>query len=166
MQPLARITHKPKLRRSLTISTYTQILYQIVWSTKNRKACLKQSHREELFKYIWGICNNKHCHLYQINAVEDHIHIITHLHPSVALADFVKDIKTASSTWIKRENKFPGFESWQIGYAAFTYALNAKDDLIEYVKNQEKHHQKRSFINELKQLLIEHNIEYDEKYLP
>ncbi len=147
------------------MSTYTQILYQIVFSTKDRTKCLKKGNREQLFKYIWGICNNKNCHLYRINGVEDHIHIITHLHPSVALSDLVKDIKTSSSTWIKQEKIFPTFDYWQIGYAAFTYSLDAKDDLIEYVKNQERHHQQKSYIVELKQLLREHNIEYDEKYL-
>jgi putative transposase len=84
--------------------------------------------------------------LYRINGVEDHIHIVIHLHPTVALANFVKDIKTASSVWIKQENIFSEFESWQIGYAAFTYSREAKGNLIEYVKNQEIHHEKQSFI--------------------
>ncbi len=147
------------------MSTYTQILYQIVFSTKERKKCLDYKNREMLFKYIWGIINNKKSHLYRINCVNNHVHIITHIHQTIALADFVKDIKTASSTWIKQENIFPNFEAWQIGYAAFTYSNDAINTLIEYVKNQEKHHKTLSFSDELKQLLIEHNIEYDEKYL-
>ena len=74
------------------MSTYTQILYQIIFSTKNREQTLVAEHRKELFKYIWGILQNKKCHLYQMNGVEDHLHIFTHLHPSVALADLIKDI--------------------------------------------------------------------------
>ncbi|MEA3286125.1 MAG: transposase, partial [Candidatus Marinimicrobia bacterium] len=118
--------------------------------------CLKKDKREQLFKYMWGIFKNNNCHLYRINGVEDHIHIITHIHSTVALSSFEKDIKTASSVWIKQEEIFPAFESWQIGYAAFTYSIDSKDDLIEYAKNQEKHHQKQSFINELKELLMKH----------
>ncbi len=147
------------------MSTYTQILYQIVFSTKKRKKCLAKQNREQLFKYIWGICKNKNCHVYRINGVEDHLHIITHLHPSVALSDLVKDIKTSTSAWIKQENIFPAFDFWQVGYAAFTYSREAKENLIEYVKNQEQHHHRTPFIEELKQLLREHNIEYDKKYL-
>ncbi|NQV14410.1 IS200/IS605 family transposase [bacterium] len=147
------------------MSTYTQILYQIIFSTKGRKKCLDKDKRDLLFKYIWGISKNNKCHLYRINGVEDHIHIVTHLHPSVSLASFVKIIKTATSVWIKQENIFPAFDYWQIGYAAFTYSMEAKDNLIEYVKNQESHHQKKSFAEELRKLLMEHEVEYDEKYL-
>lgn len=75
------------------MSTYTQILYQIVFSTKHREHNLEAPNRKELFKYISGILQNKKCHLYQINGVSDHLHIATHLHPSIALADLVKDIK-------------------------------------------------------------------------
>jgi putative transposase len=65
-----------------------------------------------------GILENKKCHLYQINGVEDHIHILTHLHPSVALADLVKDIKLASTKFIKEKGLFPQFSGWQDGYGA------------------------------------------------
>jgi len=147
------------------MSTYTQILYQIVFSTKYRKKVLLKKNREILFKYIWGILKDKNCTLYQINGVEDHIHIITHIHPSIALADLVKDIKVASSIMIKEEKLFPDFTAWQIGYSAFTYSQDAKQNLINYVKNQEKHHKKEDYIKELKRSLTEHNIEYDEKYL-
>ena len=104
--------------------------------------------------------------MYQIGGVADHIHIITHLHPSIALSDLVKDIKIASSKYIKMQKLFPLFISWQEGYGAFTYSVEAKDNLIGYVKNQESHHRKVDFIDELKELLKEHNVNYDEKYLP
>ncbi|WP_051291188.1 IS200/IS605 family transposase [Pedobacter glucosidilyticus] len=93
------------------MSTYTQIIYQIVFSTKYRGRTLTKDNRKELFKYIWGILENKKCHLYRINGVEDHIHIVTHLHPSVSLASLVKDIKVASSLYIK-EQKWIKRKSW------------------------------------------------------
>ena len=147
------------------MSTYTQILYQIVFSTKNRMPVLHKENRKELFKYIWGILESKNCHLYQLNGVEDHLHILTHLHPSIALSDLVKDIKIASSKLIKENNLFPGFAGWQEGYGAFTYSFDAKETLINYIKNQEEHHRKISFQEEYIQLLKERNIEFDEKYL-
>ncbi|MBK9014557.1 MAG: transposase, partial [Saprospiraceae bacterium] len=98
------------------MSTYTQSLYQIVFSTKHRQPTLAKEGRDELFKYIWGILKNKKCHLYRINGVEDHIHIVTSLHPSVALADLVKDIKLASNDHIKETGLFPDFGGWQDGY--------------------------------------------------
>ena len=147
------------------MSTYTQIIYQIVFSTWKRESCLHHENRAELFKYISGIIKNKKSHLYRINGAEDHLHIVTHLHPTVALSDLVKDIKVASSIKIKDTGWFKNFTSWQEGYGAFTYSIKEKDRLIEYLKNQEEHHKKISFREEFIALLDEHKIEFDEKYL-
>ena len=147
------------------MSTYTQILYQIVFSTKNREQTLSKNNRDELYKYIWGVLKNKNCHLYRIGGITDHIHIVTSLHPTIALASLIKDIKLASSDHIKTHQLFPEFNGWQVGYGAFTYSFKDKDKLIEYVKNQEEHHATKSYIEELIELLKEHGIEYDERYL-
>ena len=147
------------------MSTYTQILYQIVFSTHSRERTLTEHNQAELYKYTAGILKNKKCHLYRINGVEDHIHIVTHIHPTVALANLVKDIKLASSEWIKDNKIFPYFNGWQDGYGAFTYSIKEKDRLIEYVKNQKEHHTKKTFREEFIELLNEHEIEFDEKYL-
>jgi putative transposase len=147
------------------MSTYTQILYQIVFSTWSRERTLSKKNREEFFKYISGLLQNKKCHLYRINGVEDHIHIVTHIHPTVALSVLVKDIKLAGSDWIKKNKVFSNFNGWQEGFGAFTYSIKEKDCLIEYVKNQEEHHYQKSFKEEFIELLNEHGIEFDEKYL-
>lgn len=147
------------------MSTYTQILYQIVYSTKNREPVLNVVNRSELYRYIWGILKNKNCHLYQIGGVEDHLHIITHLHPAIALSRLIKDIKLASTSFIKEKNLFKDFNGWQDGYGAFTYSIDAKDNLISYVRNQEEHHRQKSFLDEYRELLSENKIEFDEKYL-
>ena len=126
---------------------------------------LSKNKRDDLFKYIAGVLNNKKCHLYIINGVEDHIHILTHLHPSVALSDLVKDIKISSSEFIKANKLFPAFNGWQEGYGAFTYSIKEKQILINYIKNQEEHHKKVSFKEEYMDFLKEHDILFEEKYL-
>jgi REP element-mobilizing transposase RayT len=146
-------------------STYTQILYQIVFSTKHRVPALEENNREKLYKYIWGILKNKKCHLYQINGMEDHLHIATHIHPTIALSTLVKDIKVSSNLFIKEENLFPDFNEWQGGYGAFTYSQSDKDRLITYIKNQQEHHQKITFKEEYENLLNERNVDYDKEYL-
>jgi REP element-mobilizing transposase RayT len=148
----------------MIMSTYTQILYQIVFSTYKREETLITSGRQELFRYITGILQNKDCHLYCINGVYDHLHIVTHLHPSTSLASLIKDIKLAGSEHIKKNKIFPMFNGWQDGYGAFTYSFRDKDKLIEYVKNQEIHHRVKSSRDELFELLGENGIDYDEKY--
>lgn len=145
--------------------SYKQIYYQIVFGTKHRKPTIAEEHCEELYKYIWGIIKNNKCKLYRINGIADHIHIFSDLHPTVALADYIKDIKVASSIWMKEKGKFPEFEGWQDGYGAFTYSIREKDMIINYVKNQKEHHKTETFFDEYKRLLIENGIEFDEKYL-
>lgn len=145
--------------------SYTQILYQIVFTTKHRHNTLIKEGRTELFKHIWGTLKEKKCHLYQVNCVENHIHIVTHIHPTIALSNLVKDIKVGTSLMIKRNNIFHDFIGWQRDYSAFTYSIKAKRNLIRYVKNQEQHHSKISIKQELITLYKEHGIEYDVKYL-
>lgn len=147
------------------MSTFTQLLYQIVFSTKYREHTLIKENRDELFRYFSGVLKNKNCHLYQVGGVTDHVHIITHIHPSVALSSLIKDIKMSSSSFIKSKGLFKEFNGWQEGYGAFTYAYSEKMNLINYVKNQEIHHQKKTFIEEYKELLTEHVIAFEEKYL-
>lgn len=146
------------------MTTYTQIMYQIVFSTKSREPTLDATGRVKLFKYITGIIQKKNCFMYIINGVEDHIHILTHLHPSVALADLVKEIKNGSTIFIKEEQLFPRFRGWQAGYGAFTYSINARDRLVAYIENQEKHHAKKQYLDEYIALLDEHDLELNPDY--
>lgn len=147
------------------MSSFRQIYYQIVFSTKNREATIEEAYERELHKYIWGIINNHKCKLYRINSMPDHIHIFSDLHPTVCLSDFIKNIKVASNLWMKESGKFPIFSGWQDGYGAFTYSIRERDIIIDYIRNQKEHHKLVSFYDEYKQLLIENGIEFDEKYL-
>jgi len=112
-----------------------------------------------------GTIKNKKCKLFRINGVEYHIHILSDLHPSLALADFVKDIKVASSLWMKASGLFPDFEGWAVGYGAFTCPINDRARIINYIKKQQEHHRQVTFNDEFKSLLDEHGILYNENYL-
>ena len=101
-----------------------------------------------------------------MNGTEDHIHILCDLHPNIALADYMRDIKTSSSMWLKQSGKFNTFEGWADGYAAFTYAWRDKEMIVNYIKNQLEHHKKVSFEEELRKLLKEQGIEVNESYFP
>jgi REP element-mobilizing transposase RayT len=159
------LTTPEGLNKIHIMSTYTQLIYQLIFGPENRQKCLIKENRDELFKYIAGILKESKCHVYQINGIEDHLHIVTHIHPSVAISSLVKNIKVASNNFIKDTNLFPGFRNWQEGYAAFSYSYKEKNRLIEYVSNQELHHKKISYREELKNLLNEHGVIYEEQYL-
>lgn len=138
---------------------FRQILYHIVFRTKYNLQALGSQHSKELYKYIWGIIKNKNCKLFQINGMEDHIHILSDLHPSIALADYIKDIKVSSSKWLKTNENFSKFQGWAKGYCALTYSNKEKEKLINYIKGQQEHHKKESFRDEIMRFFKEHNIE-------
>lgn len=97
--------------------------------------------------------------------MEDHIHIFSDLHPSISLSELVKDIKVASSIFMKKHGGFPNFKGWQNGYGAFTYSLKEKNRVIDYIKSQKEHHKEETFFEEYKRILSEHGITFDEKFL-
>jgi putative transposase len=98
--------------------------------------------------------------------VENHIHILTDLHTSIALADFMRDIKAYSSFWMKESGLFPGFNGLAEGYAGLTCSYKDVGRLIEYIKNQQEHHKKKSFEEEYRILLMESGGEIDERNFP
>ena len=148
------------------MSSYRQLLYHLVFRTKESLPTINQDHSDELYAYITGIINNKNSHLYRINGVENHLHILTDLHPSFALADFMREIKVSSSIWMKNVNLFPAFNGWADGYGSFTCSYMAMGRLIDYIKNQQDHHTKKTFEEENRKLLNESGIKIDERFYP
>ena len=147
------------------MNTYRQILYHIVFCTHSRENTIPIEHHEALYKFIWGVIKKRKGFLYRINGTENHIHILSDLHPTVALSDYIKEIKTASNQWMKETGNYPRFTSWSEGCCELTYAYKDKEMIINYIKNQKEHHKTFSFDDEYRDLLKEHGIEWDEKYI-
>ena len=148
------------------MSSYRQHLYHIVFRTKSSLKTINQDHVNELCSYFTGILRNKKSHLYWINCVENHIHILTDINPSLAPIDFVRDIKVSSSLWMKSSLLFPSFKGWSVGYGSFTCSYSDLDRLIDYIKSQKEHHKKVTFEEEYRNLLLENGINPDERYFP
>ena len=148
------------------MNAYVQTLYQIVFATKYRAPVLRAADRKRLFTYIARVLANKRCRCHAVGGVEDHLHVVTHVHQSVAVADLVKDVKLASHAFLEREGLCPDFRAWQVGYAALTYHAEARDTLVRYALRQEAHHaHDRDYRLELARLLAEHRVDFDERYL-
>ncbi len=146
------------------MSNYRQIYYHLVFRSKNSERVFTVDNRPDLYQYIGGIIKEKNCHLYRINGMEEHLHIFSDLHPSISLSDYIRDIKTASSLWIKENHIFPHFRGWSTGYCALTYANKDKNTIINYIKNQQVHHNKETFKEEYRRLLTESGIKIEEGY--
>lgn len=125
-------------------------LLHIVFGTRNREKTIVPEHKEKLFRFIWTLSKEKRCKLYRINGMADHIHILIDLHPSVSLADFMRDIKSKTSQWMKKSGYFPQFDGWGEEYFAESKSRDDKDKVIEYIKGQEAHHSNTSLEDELR----------------
>jgi putative transposase len=143
------------------MATYTQILYHIVFGTKDHYGCLNLDRHDALCGYIAGLLKSKQCTPYKLGGYTEHIHILTSLHPSVPLADLVKDIKLASTAWIKQEKIFPSFSGWQVGYGAFTCSWSVKSEVQAYIACQHEHHRRKTFREEYIEFLERAGVSFD-----
>lgn len=113
------------------MSTYTQYLYQLVFGSKDHLPFISSENQDILFGYIAGVLKKKSCHSYIVGGAINHIHIITHIHPTVCSAYLVKDIKEASHALILRERSlFLHFPGWQVGYSGLNLFNTSGVDLI------------------------------------
>ena len=146
-------------------NTYTQVHIQVVFSVQNRDCLIKQEWKEELHRYMTGIIQNKGHKLLAINGMPDHVHVFFGMRPTQSLSDLMQDIKGDSSKWINKRGLIKGRFSWQEGNGAFSYNKSSVDRVIDYVKNQELHHRKKTFIEEYHELLEKFEVDFDERYL-
>ncbi len=136
------------------------LYYHIVWRTKRSERVITEAHERDLYAYILGFCERKKCKLIRIGGMSDHIHMLISIRPDVALSDFMQVLKTETSKWLKTQGeKFPLFNGWGNGYAAFTYCERDKEMVRRYIMNQKEHHRKLSFQEEYETLLSEWGID-------
>jgi len=146
-------------------NTYTQINIHAVFAVKGRQNLLSDTFRGDLFKYIQGILNNKEQFSLAVNGYKDHVHIFFELNPKYAISDIMRDVKASSSKWINDNRFVVGKFSWQEGYGGFSYSRSQRDNVINYIVNQENHHKKSSFREEYLELLRKFEIEFKDEYV-
>lgn len=146
-------------------NTYTQVHIQFVFAVKYRERSIHSSWKSELYKYITGIVQGNKHKLISINGMSDHIHILIGLRPTQSMSDLMQDIKGNSSKWINENKLIREKFEWQEGYGAFSYSKSQLKNVIEYIENQELHHQKKTFLEEYVNFLEKFEVDYDEKYI-
>ena len=146
-------------------STFTNLLYHIVYGTKYRQNLIVPSLREPLYEYIGGIIRAGKGVLIRIGGAGDHVHILAKLSPTIAISEALMLVKANSSKWVNEGDLVqPRFE-WQTGYAAFSVSESRVGDVRRYIGAQEEHHRRRTFKEEFVELLRKHNIEFEERYV-
>ncbi len=138
----------------------------LVFSTKHRNAWLPAECRSKLYAYQSGILKKLESPVIEINGVEDHVHILFLLSKNHAMKEIAEEVKKGSSKWMKTPegNNNDNFY-WQGGYGAFSVSQSKVEAVKKYIQNQEQHHRKVSFQDELRELFRLHDVEFDERYV-
>ena len=144
--------------------SYISLHTHIVFATKNRLRLIHPTWRGRLHEYLGGIVKGLDAFSQGIGGVEDHVHLLVGFKSTHRLSDFMQELKKSSSVWVHDEIGVKEF-SWQEGYAAFSVSPTARPSVKNYIANQEEHHRRKSFKEELIELLDKAGIEYDPKYL-
>ncbi len=145
-------------------STYLSLHYHLVFSTKHREPTIQTEWRSRLHEYLGGTVIGLGAQSRAVGGTSDHVHLLVELRATHTPADFMRELKKASSAWVHDELKIRPF-AWQKGYAAVTVSASAVSEVQRYIQNQEEHHRQRSFREELELLLKHSGVAYDPKYL-
>jgi len=144
--------------------SYVQSLFHAVIRTyKNENTLPTDDRRKFLYQEMWGIITNKGGHLYRINSMSDHVHLLFSMPAIIALSDFMQALKASSSKIIKTKEGFEKFKAWSEGYAALSCSLRDKDVIVNYIINQQEHHKKITFRDEYISFIKEMGLEFDER---
>lgn len=145
--------------------TYSNLLYHVVFSTKNRYPLITAAVRDDLHAYLGGIVREREGIPLMIGGMPDHVHLLVKLKPKFAVSDVVRDIKAGSSKWVNDMKEGLRKFGWQDGFAAFTVSQSQSSRVRRYIENQEEHHRSTDFQSELLTLLVKNQVEYDEATL-
>ena len=146
-------------------NTFSQIYLQFVFAVRHRENLIAKEHKEELHKCITGLVQNRKAKMLAIHCMPDHTHLFVGFKPIVLISDFVKEVKVESNEFINSKQWIKGKFNWQEGYGVFSYSHSQIGDVINYILNQEIHHQKKTFNQEYHELLKRFDIPFEEKYL-
>ncbi|HWN93389.1 MAG TPA: IS200/IS605 family transposase [Methylomirabilota bacterium] len=146
-------------------NTFTSLHYHVVFSTKNRESWIQQDIEQRVWSYLGGIARENDMKPLMIGGVENHIHLLLGMPPTVTVSKAVQLIKGGSSIWMKET--LPGLErfGWQDGYAAFTVSKSLVPDVDAYIRSQREHHRIKTFEEEYRAFLVKHEIPFEERYL-
>ncbi|MDT4968504.1 MAG: REP-associated tyrosine transposase [Acidobacteriota bacterium] len=152
-------------RESLMSHAYVSNLMHCTFSTKGRYPFIESELELRLWPYLGGIARQNRMKALAIGGTVDHLHALLSLPGRMSFAKAVQLIKGGTSKWV--HDTFPRLQrfAWQEGYGAFSVSASQVPKTIAYIENQKEHHQKKTFREELLELVQRHGIEYDPRYI-
>lgn len=146
-------------------NTYSQINIQCVFAVKGRANVIEKSFRDDLHRYMSGILKNDNAFPLAVGGWLDHVHVFFELRPDTKISDLMRMLKATSSKWINDNKLVKDKFHWQNGYGAFSYSRSQRNNVINYIMNQEEHHSVKTFREEYLGMLRNFEIEYKDEYV-
>ena len=141
------------------------VLIHYIFSTKDRARFITDRVRPGLHAYLAETVRNAGNECYIAGGTDDHVHLAVRQARTATVAELVETMKTSSSRWIKTQSPDLTKFAWQRGYGAFSVGPTDLDALCDYIRNQEEHHDSRSFQDEFLAFMDKYEIDYDERYV-
>jgi putative transposase len=145
--------------------SFTNLVFHLVFSTKDRIPLIKDEFRGSLYEYIGGIIRGQRGTLLEIGGMPDHVHLLARFRASASVSTMIRFIKCNSTLW---RNDQPGRAErfgWQVGYGAFSVSESQIPRIRTYIRNQAEHHARTSFKDELIVLLRKNGLRFEERHL-
>ena len=146
-------------------NTYSRIAFHVVFAVRFRAALIQPDFKDELQKYICGIFTRRNQKVLAISCMPDHVHILYSHRLSYNIPDLIKEVKVASTKFIREKRPMKVPFRWQEGYAIFSCWSDDLNRIIQYIQNQEQHHYREKFLKEYRDILIKNEIEFKEEYI-
>jgi REP element-mobilizing transposase RayT len=120
--------------------TRVELYVHLVWGTFRRRPLISADIEADVFRVVAAKSLELHCVPCAIGGTEDHLHLLTRLHPSTPVARLVAEVKGVSSHLVTHRLAPGCFFRWQSGYGAFTISSADVPAVERYLLNQKQQH--------------------------
>ena len=123
-----------------TMNSYISIYLHFVWGTWDGHAFIRPEWERDLWAEIRHEVLAQQCRLLALGGTENHVHMLTQFRSTLTVAEFIKQVKGASSLWVNDQMR-PDFKfAWQGSYGVFSVGRREVPEIIGYIKKQKQHH--------------------------
>ena len=127
---------------------YIRIWIHTVWTTKKRERIITKVLKPKLLQHIKDNAKEKAVFIKEINCEPEHVHALISLSADQSISKALQLLKGESSHWIN-DNKLTKTKfGWQDEYFAVSVSESQIEKVITYIRDQEEHHKRKSYIEE------------------
>ena len=145
--------------------TFANLVFHVIFSTKERRPLLHDSFRDRLHEYLGGLARAEFRGTLSVGGTDNHVHGLIVLPPNLCVSDALRKWKALSSKWVHETFAQEAHFGWQEGYGVFSVSQSNVSQVAAYIEKQPEHHKKMTFEEEFVALLKRHGIQYDPRYV-